>query len=537
MLSHLVGSAILPAYLIAVISIGWASRRRHAQAREFLVANRSMPLWVVVASFLSANCGALEIVGLSAVAAQYGVQAFHFYWIGAIPGMIFLGGVMLPIYMRSGVQSLPEYLEKRFDARVRLINSWLILLASSALSGIGLYAIAQMLHVVYGWSFGGGAVLAAGIVLIYVSLGGLRATLYNQVLQLAIILLGLLPLFVLTLAGSHGLVFPAHAPPSTSHALHPLGSGQAHLWQDLHFWSVSSSLDLFGVVFGLGFVLSFSYWCTDFVQMQRALTARTIAEGRMVPLLAGFGKLFFSLLVVVPALSAASVLGKHIPASFDQTLPALMAASYGPVLLGLGVTALMASLMSHLAGNVSAFSALWTEEIYRVSLCRNASEAHYMRVGRASIVVAIVLSVANSYLAFHFRDLMEYVQMVFSFFGAPFFATFLIGIFTRQATAGGAVRGMFCGVFVAVAHQLLFMLQGTLGGSQMNVNFHGAAYAFLTSLGVGLLCSRKAERKNPEQLAGLVYQLQPTTARASATWWMTASLLLAVCVALNYLWR
>jgi solute:Na+ symporter, SSS family len=519
------GMAILPLYLIVTILIGWASRRTHSGANDFLNASRSLPLWIVVAAFLSANCGALEIVGLSAMAAQYGVQAFHFYWVGAIPGMVFLAGVMIPVYMRSGVQSLPEYLEKRFDARVRLINSWLILATGTALSGIGLYAIAQVLHVVFGWSFTGGAFLAVGIVLIYVMLGGLRATIYNEVFQLLVIVLGLLPLSYRTATMFH----------SESH----LSGTHWHLWLGLPPLSRAASLDQFGVIVGLGFVLSFSYWCTDFVLIQRALTAKTIAAGRLVPLLAGFGKLGFSLLVIVPSLGAAAFLGRRMPSSFDQTLPALMAASYGPALLGLGMTALLASLMSGLAANVSAFSAVWTEEIYRRSIRRTAPEEHYIRVGRVSIVAAIVLSITTSYLAFYFRDLMEYVQLIFSLFGAPFFAIFLIGIFTRRATSRGAVVGLSCGVVLAVFHHSLVAAGWLVYGSLMSANLYVAMYAFSTALFVGLLFSRTAERKTDAELELLVYRSgqKSESSRASVLWWLLASSLLAACAVLNYLWR
>jgi SSS family solute:Na+ symporter len=523
MFTQVIGYLILPVYLVAVLLVGWRLRRRNAGASDFLNASRALPLGVVVASFLAANCGALEIVGLSAVAAQYGVQAFHFYWIGAIPGMVFLGAVMLPVYMRSGARSLPEYLELRFDARVRLLNSWLVLISSSAFSGIGLYAMAQVLHAVYGWSFTGSALLAAGVVLIYVSLGGLRATIYNQLLQLGVIVAGVLPLSIFTLARAH--------------SLHEITRGPGHLWMGMSFWSPAGNLDLFGIVFGLGFVLSFSYWTTDFVQMQRALTAKTISEGRMVPLLAGFGKLLFSLMVVVPALGAASILGARMPKAFDQTLPALMVDFYGPVLLGFGVTALVASLMSHLASNVSAFSALWTEEIYRVSMRRNASERHYLRVGRAAIVAAIVLSVANSYLAFQFRDLMEYVPLVFSLFGAPFFAVFLLAVFTRRATADGAIAGLLSGVCGAAVHQGMVMTHVLRYGSQMNANFHMAAYAFLLSLGVGLMASMRSPRQDRSRLDKLVYRGELGDSHASPAWWVLAVLLLAACASLNYAWR
>jgi SSS family solute:Na+ symporter len=518
------GMAVLPLYLVATLFIGRAAARRHSSANDFLNASRSLPLWIVVASFISANCGALEIVGLSAVAAQYGVRAFHFYWIGAIPGMVFLGGVMIPIYMRSGVRSLPEYLERRFDARIRLVNAWLILAMGTALSGIGLYAMAQVLHVVFGYSFWGSALLAATVVFIYVLLGGVRATIYNEVLQLAVIVLGLLPLLWL-----HTNRF---------HSASDLSGSHWHLWTSTPILSPQATLDGFGIVAGLGFVLSFSYWCTDFVLIQRALAARSVEAARMVPLLAGLGKLVFSILVITPSLGAAAYLGHRMPAAFDQTLPALMKASYGPALLWLGLTALTASLMTGLAANVSAFSAVWTEEIYRPSLCRSAPEAHYLLVGRISIFVAIGLSIATSSAAFYFKDMMEYVQLIFSLCGAPFFAVFILGIFTRRATARGVMIGLFAGLTLSFLHHGMIAADWIHYGSLMSANFYVAIYAFAVSLAIGLVASRRAERKSEAQLATLVYSpradvLGPT----STAWWLLAGALLAACVVLNLMWK
>lgn len=482
-----------------------------------------LPLWIASASFLGANCGALELVGVSAAAAQYGAPAFHFYWIGAIPGMVFLSCCMMPVYMRSGVRSLPEFLERRFDARVRLFNAWLLLVMVAALAGIALYAIAQVLRAVFAWPFTASALLGAGVVAMYVALGGVRGTMYNQVLQLALTIAGLAPLLWLKTA-----VFL------------PAGEAQQHLWRGLAWFAPQAPFDQFGVVVGLGFVLSFSYWCTDFVQMQRALAAKSVHAGRLVPLLAGFGKLGFSMMVVAPALGAAASLGARFPHSYDQTLPALMVATYHPGLVGLGLTALLASLMSTVASNLSAFSAIWTEEIYRTTVCRRASEAHYLRMGRLSSAVGIVLSLASSYLAFGFRDLLEYIQTLFSLFGAPFFAVFLLGVFTRRATARGAIAGLCSGGVLAAAHHLLRALGVLHYGSAMNASFHVAAYAFTVSLAMGIAFSWPSERKTATELRLLVYCRggdHESAQGASALRWLLAIALLAICAGLNYLWR
>lgn len=518
------GLAVLPLYLISTFVIGWSARRRGIQANDFLNASRSLPLWVIAAAFLSANCGALEIVGLSAVAAQYGVKAFHFYWIGAIPGLVFLSAVMIPVYMRSGVKSLPEYLHRRFDARVRLANAWLVLVAVTALSGIGLYATSEVLHVFFGWPFSGGVLLAALLVLVYVLLGGVRATIYNEVFQLVVIVAGLLPLLTL-----HTTLF--HQAPSRS-------GDHWHLWSGMPFVAPHASLDGLGVIVGLGFVLSFSYWCTDFVMIQRTLAARTVESARLVPLLAGFGKLGFSILVVAPALGAAAYLGSKTPASYDQTLPALMVASFPPILQGLGMTMLLASLMNGLAANVSAASAVWTEEIYRTSMVKRASERHYIFVGQTVSILSVLLAIAASYLSLYFRDLMEYVQLIFSLCGAPFFAIFMLGVFTRRTTATGALAGLSSGILLAFAHHGLVAVHVLRYGSLMSANFYVAMAAFATSLLVALAASRAQDRKPQQELEALVFS--PRAAMlgdAGWLWWALAGGLLLACGVLNYFWR
>ncbi len=311
-----------------------------------------------------------------------------------------------------------------------------------------------------------------------------------------------------------------------------------HLWSGMPFVAPRSNLDGLGVIVGLGFVLSFSYWCTDFVMIQRALAARSVESGRLVPLLAGLGKLGFSLLVVAPALGAAAYLGSRMPASYDQSLATLMAVSFQPVLLGLGMTTLLASLMTGLAANVSAWSAVWTEEIYRSTLCKGRPEQHYLRVGRFAIITAVALSIAASYVSFYFRDLMEYVQLIFSLCGAPFFAVFLMGVFTRRATARGALAGLSGGIFCGFVHHGLVALHVLHYGSLMSANFYVAIAAFTTSLLVGLAASRPEHRKCHAELEPLVFdRSNGTLANPGALWWSLAGGLLLACGILNYLWR
>lgn len=518
----LIGIAILPAYFVATILIGWLAHRRSDSSNSFLNASRSLPLAVVAAAYLAANCGALEIVGLSAMAAQYGAQAFHFYWIGAIPAMIFLAIWMMPVYRRSRVRSIPEYLEQRYGSGIRLLNACILAIMMLLFAGISLYAMAQVLQVVIGFRFAASILLSAGVVLIYVLLGGVRATIYNEVFQLAVMVAGLLPLAIRsTRLGMNSVAAEAHS----------------HLWRNMPLASRAAPLDVFGTVIGLGFVLSFGYWCTDFVLMQRAFTARTDDDARKVPLLAGFGKLGFSLLVVLPGLAAARLLpGLGHVERFDQALPALMRSLYGPIMLGIGLTALAASLMSGLAANISAFAALCTEDIYHAHLAPSRPDRHYLRVGRIATVAAIAISMLTSYINFLFSDLMEHVQLIFSVFGAPFFAIFLLGMTTRRVNQRGAIAGFLSGTSVALLHLVAMSLGCLHYGSMMSANFYAAIYAFCTSvfvaLGVSLLGTTPSDSQSRTAL-----QMNFTARGSRPLLWILSALLLAACVSLNILWR
>jgi SSS family solute:Na+ symporter len=486
--------AILSLYFVATIVIGWFARARNRRSCGFLNATHSLPLTVVAVAYLAANCGALEVVGLSAMAAQYGVQAFHFYWIGAIPAMIFLALWMMPVYRRSNITSVPQYLEKRFGPELRLLNACVVAITLLLLAGISLYAMAQMLEVFMRLGFGECIVLSASVVLVYILLGGIRATIYNEVFQLAVMLVGLTPLAFRSWQLLHTGMASA-------------GGQSPHLWIELPAVSIHSPMDQLGVMVGLGFILSFGYWCTDFVLMQRAFAAKTEFEARQVPLWAGFGKLGFSLIVVLPGLAADRLLPVlSRTQQFDQALPKLMNGLYGPGMLGVGVTAIVASLMSGLAANVSAFASIATNDIYRMSIRQGASDRHYLQFGRWTIVAAIV-----------------------------FWAIFLLGMTTRRADLRGAKSGFLSGIAVAILH-LIASTRGWLRyGSNMNANFHGAIYAFSVALAVSWLSSGRSAAIQPcervrEPQISITFPTPPLL-------WILSIMLATVCLALNIYWR
>src|ERR1700739_6717 len=459
---------IFPLYLMLVMLISWGSRRRRQTSNDFLNASRSLPTWAATLSFRAYNCGSIEVIGMSAMAAQYGVQAFHFYWIAWIPGMIFLGMVVLPIYMRTGARSLPEYLGMRFSPRVRLLDAWIAMAGAVGSAGVALYAVARVLHFILGWSLLVGALASASVVIAYVLLGGIRATIFTSVFQLFVMIAGLTPLLFLTVHFT-----------SSSFAQRP---DRWHLWKPLPLLSPHAPLDNIGIVFGLGFVISFSYWCTDFVIIQRALTARTVDAARRVPILAGFGKMAFALLVVLPGVAAPALLRGAHAASFDESMPALMSLVFGSALLALGTAALLASLMAGLAGNVSGFSALWAEEISRLRLRPGASGQHYIRVGAAAVLVCFLLAQLAAYATFCFHDLMEFLQMLAALFYAPVFAAVLAGVITKRATEQGAFAGILIGLLSAFTLLVSYWAGFLHFGSQMSVNFYADIVSFSAAM-------------------------------------------------------
>jgi SSS family solute:Na+ symporter len=510
---------IFPLCLAAVLAVGLRSRRSWSSSNDYLNASRSISLWAAALAFLAYNCGSIEVIGMSAVAAQYGVQAFHFYWIGGIPGMIFLGLVVLPVYMRTGARSLPEYLGLRFGPAVRLLNALVSITGTVCFAGVALYALAQVLYVILGWKFLPAELSCAAIVLVYVLAGGVRASIFTSVLQFVVMIAGLTPL----------MFFTAHF----NAASWAQRADRWRLWKPLPLLSPHAPLDCLGVLLGLGFVISFSYWCTDFVMIQRALTARTGADARKVPLLAGFGKVGIAFLVVLPGAAAPALL--HGKASFDQTIPALMALEFGPALLALGAAALLAGLMAWLAGNVSGFSALWVEEIYRRFRPRR-SEQHYIRAGHFAVPACLLLAQSTAYAAFAFHDIMEFLQLVAALFYAPVFAAVLAGIFRRRTSERGALAGICAGIACALALQGGYAMGLAPFGSQMNADFYEAMLSFTVAM---TACLTVPPRPQEEGVDGSTISLDAALRRAmrpSTGLVLLSAALLAGCLLLNLIW-
>jgi len=517
-------------YLAAILFVGWHLRRRMVSTDAFLLAGRSLPSWVTGIAFVAANCGALEVMGIVSTSAKYGARANHFYWVGAVPAMLFLALFMMPIYHRSRVRSVPEFLKMRFGEGARAFNAACFAVLMVLVSGISLYAMAIVLGSVLGWSFTTSVIAGAGVVLFYVFLGGLRATIYNEVLQFALIVVGFAPLSFLALrefGGFSGLgeALPEHL---------------RHTWKGMAAVDpMTATMDGFGTVIGLGFVLSFGYWCTDFLLVQRALAAKDLPAAIETPLIASVAKLFFPLLVVVPGLAAFALFPAELNARYDLALPQLMLRYYGPGLLGLGITAMLASFMSGMAGNVTAFNTVWTYDLYQAYVAPGRSDRHYLLVGRVATVAAVLLACGTATIVLRFNSLMDYVQLLFSFFNAPLFATFLLGMFTKWATPAGGLWGLVAGTFGALGHYLALRAGLVQYGSDMTANFYGAAVGWGVCFATTALVSALTTRKPDHELVGLVYDgrtgaASHERARLGRAKWLAAAVV-AVLLLLNWI--
>jgi solute:Na+ symporter, SSS family len=550
--------AILIIYFAFVLGIGWALRRYVKSSEDFFLSGRSIPTWIAGLAFLSANLGAQEVIGMAASGAKYGMMTSHFYWVGAIPAMVFVGIFMMPFYYGSRARSVPEYLKLRFDEKTRGFNAITFAVMTVFSSGISMYALAKLLELILGWNFHTSVVLSAVIVLGYIFLGGLRSAIYNEVLQFFLIVLGFLPLVLLGLkdvGGWSGLTAKlgtvatnaGYAPGAWSDSWSHLGSASAN----------PMGVEWFGMVMGLGFVLSFGYWCTDFLVVQRAMAAESMTAARRTPLFAAIPKMLFPALVIVPGMivialhsSGGAVLpiGADGVPNYNMAIPVMLAEYLPSGLLGLGLTALMASFMSGMAGNVTAFNTVWTYDIYQSYIRPGQSDAHYLRMGHAATVFGILASVAAAYAATRFNNIMDMLQLVFAFVNAPLFATFLLGMFWRRATGSGAFFGLVIGTATAAAHHGLVLSAGAPAGlkggflgtvlhtypSEMAQNFWTAIFAWTACFVATIVISLATRRtKSDEELKGLVYSLTPRLSDRELVWYKRPATLAVVVLGLT----
>ena len=502
--------AIIGGYILVMILVGYTLRKYIKTGEDFFLSGRSLPSWITGLAFLSANLGALEVIGMVANSAKYGIATVHFYWVGAIPAMVFLGLFMMPFYYGSRVRTVPEYLKLRYNEATRGLNAISFAVMTTLMSGISLYAMAILFEKMLGWSMHASIVFAAAVVLLYVVWGGLSSSIYNEVIQFFLIWLGLLPVVLLGLkqvGGFAGLVAKLKEP-------------LVHSWKYMGTSSANPlGVEWIGVVLGLGFVLSFGYWTTDFLVVQRALASKNLRAARMTPIIASFPKMLVPIIVVIPGLVALVVLPEFAGttgalARYDDALILLMKHYLPNGLLGLAITALLASFMSGMAGNVTAFTTVWTYDIYGTYLKRNKPDAHYVKVGKWATVGGVLISIGTAYIVLNFNNLMDYMQLIFSFFNAPLFATFLLGMFWRGATPWGGFWGLLVGILAAAGHFILYKAGLLHYASEMGANFYQAWWAWLTDFVVTIGVSLVTRKKPVEELQGLVFGLSPKTKEA-----------------------
>ncbi|MFI1182765.1 sodium:solute symporter family protein [Streptomyces sp. NPDC020799] len=496
---------ILALYFAVVLGIGFAARRSVRTSLDFFLSGRSLPAWVTGLAFVAANLGATEILGMAANGAQYGAYTVHWYWIGAIPAMVFLGLVMMPFYYGSKVRSVPEFLLHRFGPSSHLLSSVIFAVSSVLIAGVNLYALALVLQALLGWPQWVAIVLAGLFVLAYITLGGLSSAIYNEVLQFFVILAALIPLTVVGLqrvGGWHGL----------SHTLEDSrGDDYLSAWGGTGIGHANPlGANWLTIVLGLGFVLSFGYWTTNFAEVQRALSAKNLGAARRTPLIAAFPKLLIPLAVVLPGLIAAAMepaLGRSGgDLSYNDAIPVLMRDLLPNGVLGLAVTGLLAAFMAGMAANVSSFNTVFTNDIWAAYIRKDRPDAHYLATGRWVTAIGVVAGMGTAFIASSFSNIMNYLQTLFSFFNVPLFCVFIIGMFWKRATAAAGFWGLLSGTVAAMLNYFWLYKQGVVAiPSDQGANFVSAIVAFAVGAVVTVAVSYATEPKPVSSLAGFVY--------------------------------
>ncbi len=506
-------------YFAFVIGIGLMAKRSVSTGLDFFLSGRSLPAWVTGLAFISANLGAVEVMGMSANGAQFGVPTVHYFWIGAVPAMLFLGIVMMPFYYGSKVRSVPEFMRRRFGTGAHLVNALSFAIAQLLIAGINLFLLAKILNILLGWNLYLSLVVAAVIVLSYITLGGLSAAIYNEVLQFFIIVAALLPL---TLVGLHKVGGYGGLKEKITAA----GDGEAQLssWPGTNLTAIDSPLlSVIGLVFGLGFVLSFGYWTTNFVEVQRAMASNSISAGQRAPIIGSFPKMFVPFIVIFPGMIAAVVASEVADAKasgdpnfdYNNSLLYLIRDLLPNGMLGLAITGLLAAFMAGMAANVSAFNTVFSYDLWETYVIKDRSDDYYLNVGRIATVGATVVAIGTALIARNYQNIMDYLQTLFGFFNAPLFATFILGMFWKRmsATAGwmGLVSGTLAAVFVGVISTDVLgpMSQGWIGLTGQGASFVAATAAFVVDIVVSIIATLMTSPKPEPELRGLVYSLTP----------------------------
>ena len=542
-LVHLSGTdiVIIIFYFALVLAIGWQLKGQAKTGEDFFMAGREMTAWIAGLSFLSANLGSLELMGWAGSAYQYGILAAHWYWIGAIPAMIFLGLVMMPFYYISKTHSVPGYLKLRFGEPSRALSAISFAFMTVLMSGINMYSMALVMKVVLGWDINFSIIISSITVAIYVALGGLRSAIFNEVLQFILIWAGafLIPVMGLIEAGSWSNL--------KAQITRNASAEYTHLWSTLgRFSDNPMGINWVGIVFGLGAIISMGYWTTDFLVVQRVLSAKDMRSAKMAPIIGAAFKMMVPFIVILPGLLGLAVLPMKLTGeaqavatgghSYNEVLPLMLARYCGPGLLGLGITALIAGFMSGMAGNVSAFTTVWTYDIYRAMIKKDASDAHYVNMGRASTIGGVVISIVTAYFVMHFASIMDYVQALFSFFIAPLFGTVVLGMLWKRATNAGGFWGLLAGTgssvgmyaWVKLDPSALRYVAMSPDAQAMAENMYRALWSCLICAVVTVVVSLATKPRPDAELVGLVKSVTPIPSEGDVPLYMRPAFWAAV---------
>ncbi|KRC66718.1 Na+/galactose cotransporter [Aeromicrobium sp. Root236] len=508
---------IVAAYFIVVVGIGLMARRQVSTSLDFFLSGRSLPAWVTGLAFISANLGAVEIMGMSANGAEFGMATVHYFWVGAVPAMLFLGIVMMPFYYGSGVRSVPEFMRRRFGTGAHLVNALSFAVAQLLIAGINLYLLATIVNRLLGWPTWVSLIVAALIVLTYTALGGLSAAIYNEVLQFFVIVAALLPLTIVALhkvGGWEGI----------KDKVQP-GQEQLSSWPGTDLTGIDNPvLSVIGIVFGLGFVLSFGYWTTNFVEVQRAMASDSISAAKRAPIIGAFPKMFIPFIVIIPGIIAAIVVKELVdlkggkPAGdvkYNDAILLLMRDLLPNGMLGIAIAGLLASFMAGMAANISAFNTVFSYDLWQQYVQKDREDSYYTRIGRIATVAATIIAIGTAGIASNYSNMMNYLQTLFGFFNAPLFATFILGMFWKRMTATAGWTGLVSGTVAAVL--VAFLSEDTFGSASWGVlgikgqgaSFVAAGAAFVVDILVSVIVTMFTRPRDEADLEGLVYSLTP----------------------------
>jgi solute:Na+ symporter, SSS family len=545
---------IVAIYFVVVVGIGLMARRQVSTSLDFFLSGRSLPAWVTGLAFISANLGAVEIMGMSANGAQFGMATVHYFWIGAVPAMLFLGIVMMPFYYGSGVRSVPEFMRKRFGTGAHLVNAISFAVAQLLIAGINLYLLATIVNRLLGWPIWVSLVAAAAIVLTYTALGGLSAAIYNEVLQFFVIVAALLPLTIIALhkvGGWQGI----------KDKVQP-GQEQLSSWPGTDLTGIDNPvLSVIGLVFGLGFVLSFGYWTTNFVEVQRAMASESISAAKRAPIIGAFPKMFIPFIVIIPGIIAAIIIpelsklksgGGAGDVKYNDAILLLMRDLLPNGMLGIAIAGLLASFMAGMAANISAFNTVFSYDLWQQYVKKDKEDSYYTGIGRLATVAATIIAIGTAGIASNYSNLMDYLQTLFGFFNAPLFATFILGMFWKRMTATAGWTGLVSGTVAAVA--VAFLSEDSFGSAStglLHISGQGASFvaagaAFVVDILVSVVVTSFTRPRDEKDLEGLVYSLTPKESlvdpdEVHLPWYQSppklAGIGLALVIILNLLFR